>query len=68
MVTVPAATLNATTDQMFTTTMAGTPAHTHMITLTVANLGTLKGGGTVDVMSTTTLGHFHSYSVGCHAA
>jgi hypothetical protein len=68
MVTVPASTLNSTTAQTFTTTMAGTPAHTHMITLTPANLTTLKGGATVDVMSTTTLAHFHSYTVGCTSA
>ena len=65
--TVPASTLDATTDQTFTTGSAGTPAHTHIVVLTSANLATLKGGGTVDVMSTTALGHLHSYKVGCHA-
>jgi hypothetical protein len=63
--TVAASTLNSTMDVTLTTGMAGTPAHTHMVTLTVANLATLKGGGTVDVASTITQSHMHTFKVGC---
>src|ERR1700722_15197554 len=44
-VTVAAATLNATTDQTFTTSPGGSDSHTHMITLAVADLATIKSGG-----------------------
>jgi hypothetical protein len=67
-VTVPASTLDATTDQTFTTSSAGLPAHMHMVTLTPTNLAAIKAGGTADVMSTLVLSHTHSYTVGCHAA
>ena len=70
-VTVPAATLSATTDQPFTTSTAAAPGqtpHTHNIVLTAAHLATLKGGGTVDVTSTISVGHLHTYSIGCTAA
>jgi hypothetical protein len=63
--TVPASTLDSTMDQTFTTGSAGTPAHTHMVTLNAANLATIKGGGTVDVMSTISQSHLHSFKVGC---
>jgi hypothetical protein len=71
MVTIPAATLNSTAAVTFTTTTANSPGqtpHTHMITLTPAHLSTLKGGATVDVMSTLTLAHLHAYTVGCTSA
>jgi hypothetical protein len=45
---VAAATLNATADQTFTTSPAGTDSYTHMITLAVANLAAVKAGGTGD--------------------
>jgi hypothetical protein len=65
-VIVPAAMLDSTTDQMFTTSSAGSPAHTHMITLTAADLAMLKSGGSVTgVMSTTVLSHFHAYDLSC---
>jgi hypothetical protein len=63
--TVPASTLTATTDQTFNTGVAGTPPHMHMVTLTAANLTTIKGGNTVDVMSAIADGHLHSFTVGC---
>ncbi len=44
---IPASDLDATTEQTIDTGV--TDAHMHMVTLTVANLGTLKGGGTVTV-------------------
>jgi hypothetical protein len=66
MVMVNAATLNATTDQMLTTTSAGpSPGHTHMITLTAANLATLRGGGMVDILSTNNSAHTHTYRIRC---
>lgn len=67
-VTVSAATINATTDQTFTTSPAGTDSHTHMITLAVADLGTIKAGGTATVTSTTTDFHTHMFAVSCTAA
>jgi hypothetical protein len=67
-VTVAAATLNATTDQTFTTSAAGVDGHTHMITLTVAILGTIKAGGQMTVPSTTTDAHSHMFTVSCQAA
>jgi hypothetical protein len=67
-VTVPEATLNATTDQNFTTSPGGTDGHTHMITLTVAILGTIKAGGQMTVPSTTTDAHSHMFTVSCQAA
>jgi hypothetical protein len=67
-VTVAAATLNATTDQTFTTSPGGTDNHTHMITLAVANLATIKTGGTATVTSTTTDSHTHMFAVSCTAA
>ena len=65
-VTVAASALNATTDQIFTTSNLG---HTHMITLAVADLATIKGGGMVVVTSTSngTPAHTHRYAVGCHS-
>ena len=67
-VTVAAATLNATTDQTFTTSPAGTDSHTHMITLAVANLGVIRAGGTATVTSTITDLHTHMFAVSCTAA
>jgi hypothetical protein len=67
-VTVAAATLNATTDQTFTTSAAGADGHTHMITLAVANLAAIKAGGSGMVTSTTTDAHSHMFVVSCQAA
>jgi hypothetical protein len=65
-VTVNAATLNATTSQTLTTSSAGAGAgHTHMVTLTAANLATLRGGGMVDVPSTNDSQHTHTYRIRC---
>jgi hypothetical protein len=66
-VIIAASTLGATTDQTFSTTSSGTPAHTHMVTLTAAQLTTIKGGGSVTVTSTLVSNHMHSYQVSCHA-
>jgi hypothetical protein len=72
-VTVPAATLNATTAQTITTgpvieaTITVTP-HMHDVLFTVANLGILKGGGSVTVTSLPADGHMHMFMVSCGAA
>jgi len=64
---VPASTLSLTGDQTFNTGVAGTPPHMHMVTLTAANLATIKGGGTVDVPTSLAEGHLHMFTVGCTA-
>jgi hypothetical protein len=68
-VMVAASMLNATSAQMFDTTIAeqGTAsAHMHSITLTPADLTTLKGGGNVTVMSTIVMSHGHMFMISCH--
>ena len=48
---------------------ADAPGHTHMLTLTPANLVTLRGGGTVEVLATNNdspVAHTHRYRVSCH--
>jgi hypothetical protein len=62
---VPSSVLTTGTTQMINTGVAGTPAHMHIVTLTPANLATIMGGGTVDVMSSLAQGHLHSFTVGC---
>ena len=65
--TIPASDLDATTDQTVNTGV--TDSHMHMVTLTVANLGMLKGGGSVQVVSSQagTPAHMHTYMVSCTA-
>jgi hypothetical protein len=66
MVVIGADVLDATTAQTFSTNTAGpAPGHMHMITLTPANLTALKGGGTVDVLSTNVSAHTHTYRIRC---
>jgi hypothetical protein len=65
-VTVPASTLNATSVQTFTTSVAGSPAHTHTVALTANNLAIIKGGGSVTVVSGPADGHTHMFVVSCH--
>jgi hypothetical protein len=62
---IPASDLDATTDQTVDTGV--TSAHMHMVTLTVADLGTLKGGGQVTVTSSSagTPAHTHMFMVSC---
>jgi hypothetical protein len=64
-VTIPASTLNATTAQMFDTSVA--LAHMHIVTLEPAQLTTLKGGGSVTVTSSVASAHSHVFTVSCHA-
>ncbi|MBL8289512.1 MAG: hypothetical protein JNL85_16145 [Rubrivivax sp.] len=43
----------------------GTATHTHTVTLTAAQRATLKAGGTVTVVSSTTEAHSHAVTVNC---
>ncbi|MCA9626406.1 MAG: hypothetical protein KC766_02015, partial [Myxococcales bacterium] len=43
----------------------GSSMHTHSVTLTAADFGTLAGGGSVTVTSTTAVGHEHSITILC---
>ncbi len=62
--------LSATTDQTELTTgyPAGSGGHFHTAVLTVADLATLKGGGSVTVTSSMSGDplHSHMYMVSCH--
>ena len=62
-VTILPSALDATTAQTFTTSVAS--AHMHMVTLMPAQLTTLKGGGSVTVMSTVDSAHGHMFTVSC---
>ncbi|MFL6664286.1 MAG: hypothetical protein ACJ8G7_19105 [Rhizobacter sp.] len=67
-VTIPSADLDATTNRTYS--IMGTATHDHSITLTPAQLATLKGGGTVVVSSTVTTAagfgsHNHDVTVTC---
>ncbi|CAN5722281.1 hypothetical protein BH11MYX3_BH11MYX3_28370 [soil metagenome] len=45
--------------------ITGTAGHTHMVTVTAANMASLKTGGTVMVTSKTGSGHSHAVTVLC---
>lgn len=60
---IAATDLDSTVDMSYS--IQGTADHTHTVMLTVAQLQTLKGGGTVTVTSTTTLSHSHTLTVSC---
>jgi len=62
--TIAASTVNATSAQTFDTGLAA--GHMHMVTLEPAQLTTLKGGGSVTVTSTSSVGHTHVFTVSCH--
>jgi hypothetical protein len=70
MLFVPLSALSATTDQSELTT--GFPmdssGHFHTVTLSVADLATLKGGGSVTKTSSVSgdPAHSHMYMVSCH--
>jgi collagen type I/II/III/V/XI/XXIV/XXVII alpha len=71
--TVPASTLNASSDQTLTTgpvmDATGTiAAHTHPITFTTSDLSILKAGGAVTVVTQLSDGHTHTYRVSCTTA
>ena len=64
--TIPASTLDMTTAQTFNTNAV--LGHMHMVTLTPADMTTLKGGASVMVTSTSagTPAHTHVFTVSCH--
>jgi hypothetical protein len=67
-ITVPASMVSSTTSQTFDTSIAeaGTAgAHMHMVTLSPAQLTTLKNGGNVTVMSTIVMSHGHMFMISC---
>jgi hypothetical protein len=45
--------------------ITGSAPHTHMVTVTAANMASLKTGGTVMVQSTTGGAHTHAVTVMC---
>jgi hypothetical protein len=55
---------NATTDQ-YALAATGGGGHTHLITFNDAQVMTLRNGGSVTVMSTSTEAHSHSVTVTC---
>jgi hypothetical protein len=65
-VTVPASTLTSLAPQTFPTSV--TLAHSHTVMLAVANLATLRNGGSVTVTSSASPldGHMHMFMVSCH--
>jgi len=70
MLVVPVSTLSATTDQTWITTPfpQNSGGHFHSVTLSVADLATLKGGGSVTKTSDMAgdPAHSHMYLVSCH--
>ena len=62
---VEATVLAATTPQTITASSAGSPAHTHTVMLTPANLTALRAGTPVTAMSSMDSGHTHSYLITC---
>ena len=72
-VTVLASQLNETTPVMLQTGPfpVSSGGHTHVLTLSLANLATIKGGGSVTVTSepggpTGSTQHTHVYMISCH--
>lgn len=63
VLTVAATDLDSATDKVYD--IQGSAAHTHSVTLTVADLRALKAGNTVNVVSSTTSAHEHSVSIQC---
>lgn len=63
MLAIPLADLDSTTDKTYS--IQGTANHDHQITLTVAQLQSLKAGQPVVVTSTTTLSHNHDVTNTC---
>ena len=62
-VTIHPSMLDATTPQMFDTSVA--LAHMHMVTLQPTDLATLKSGGTVMITSSVASAHTHVFTISC---
>jgi hypothetical protein len=63
LLTIPAADANAGAQKTYS--IQGMADHDHTITITAAQMATLKAGGMVTVMSTTNLAHSHPVTVMC---
>ena len=63
VLTITAADLDSATDKVYD--IQGSAAHSHGVTLTVANLRALKAGNLVNVVSSTTSAHEHGVSIQC---
>lgn len=60
---IAAADLDSTTAKTYS--IQGAATHDHLVTLSPAQLATLKAGGSVTVTSTTTLAHDHAVTITC---
>ncbi len=63
VLTIAAADLDSAIDKVYN--IQGSAPHNHTVTLTVANLRSLKAGMTVTAFSSTTDAHEHSVSILC---
>ncbi len=63
VLTIALADLDSATDKTYD--IQGSADHTHSVTLTVAQLATLKSGGSVSSTSTTSFAHQHEITVTC---
>lgn len=63
MLTIPLADLDSATDKTYD--IQGTALHAHSVTLTAADLRTLKTGAAVTTISTTGGSHTHDISITC---
>jgi len=62
---VAAADVNGMTPLMLTVSSAGSPAHTHTVMLSAAQLMMLRNGTDVTVTSSTDSQHNHMYRISC---
>jgi hypothetical protein len=61
--TIPAADVSAGAERTYDIT--GTSPHSHMVTVSAANMATLAANGTVQVTSTSGSAHTHTISIRC---
>lgn len=61
--TIPEADLNSATDKTYS--IQGSAGHDHTVTITAAQLASLKAGQTVVVNSTTAASHMHAVTAAC---
>ncbi|WP_374569149.1 hypothetical protein [Ideonella sp.] len=63
VLTIPEADLSSMTDKTYS--IQGSAGHDHTVTLTAAQLASLKAGQSVAVTSSTTLAHNHAVTSNC---
>lgn len=63
VLTIPTADLDSAVDKVYN--IQGTAPHNHTVTLTVAELRSLKAGTTVTTVSSTADAHEHGVSIAC---